>query len=551
MKEAAKIIFPNIDKNRDYYEGKYSERALKEDAIVTRYAPSPTGHIHIGNLFSCLIGRKISKDTNGIFYLRIEDTDGKREIENGIEGIIKDLHDFDILFDEGAISKNECFGSYGPYIQSERKEIYQTYIKDLLEKGLAYVSFLTPEEKEKMTALQERTKQRIGYYGPFATDRYLTEEEVIQKIKEGKPYVIRLKSMGNFDKRFVHNDLIKGKVEFPENDMDIVIMKGDGLPTYHFAHVIDDHLMHTTHVIRGEDWLSSIPVHHELWQTLGFKEPKYAHTPLLMKIDEEGVKRKLSKRKDPEAAISFYDQEGIPVQAVCLYLMTVANSNFEEFLLHNKDKGIDDFVFDFKKMSKSGALFDVEKLKNISRNYLSTLKAIDIYDALVHFTQKYDEEFYRLITKYKEETISVLNIEREQKKPRKDFYAYGDIRNQIWYMYDELFEPKYYEWGTISDAKEILSILKVYIEKYWDETDDENTWFQKLKDLSEEFGYAREVKEYKQNPEFYKGHVGDISMVIRVALTSKAMTPNLYDIVSILGKNRIEKRISLIEEKYR
>lgn len=545
MKEAAKLIFPHIDKKPAYYEEKYPDRTLDEGAIVTRYGPSPTGHIHIGNLFSCSIGRKIAKDTKGVFYLRIEDTDGKREIENGIEGIIEDLKAFDIVFDEGAVSKTEGKGKYGPYIQSERKEIYQTYIKDLLENEKAYVSFLTPEEKEKMTALQERTKQRIGYYGPFATDRNLTEEEVIAKIKEGKPYVIRLKSNGDFNKRFVHNDLVKGKIELPENDMDVVIMKGDGLPTYHFAHVIDDHLMRTTHVIRGEEWLSSIPIHHELWKTLGFKEPKYAHTPLLMK-DDNGVKRKVSKRKDPEAAVSFYEKEGIPTKAVLLYLMTIANSNFEEFLLHNKDKSIDDFTFDFKKMSKSGALFDFEKLKNISRNYLSTLKATDIYEALIHYTEKYDEEFCTLITKYKEDTIATLNIEREQKKPRKDFYAYGDIKKQIWYMYDELFKAENYEWGSISDLEEIGLILNRYIEEYYDEIDDENTWFQKLKDLSEEFGYAREVKEYKQNPEKYKGHVGDVSMVLRVALTTKAMTPNLYDIVNILGKDRIKKRIEIL-----
>lgn len=544
--EIIKRIFKNPLQTREYYEEKYPSRNLEEGVRVSRYAPSPTGFVHFGNLLATFIEQKVARDTNGIFYLRIEDTDGKREVENGIENIIRDLKDFGITFDEGALSREEEKGSYGPYIQSQRKEIYHTYIKDLLEQEKAYVSFTTPEEKEALHALQEKTKTRIGYYGVYAKDRNLTEEEVIARLDKGEPYVIRLKSSGDFNKRFVFNDLVKGSIEMPENDMDIIIMKGDGLPTYHFAHVVDDHLMHTTHVIRGEEWISSIPIHLELWKVMGWKAPKYAHIPPLMK-EENGVKRKLSKRKDPEAAISYFEEVGIPVEAVKLYLMTIANSNFEEFLLQNKDKGIDDFKFDFKKMSKSGALFDIEKLKSISRNYLSTLKATDIYERLLTYTERHDTDFHALIEKYKEKTIAILNIEREQKKPRKDFYAYSDIKNQIWYMYDELFKPETYEFGTISNREEIIAILTTYMDTYYREEDDESTWFNKLKDLSEAFGYAREVKEYKNNPDAYKGHVGDISMALRVALTSKAMTPNLYDIVKILGKERIIERIQLLK----
>lgn len=542
MREVAELIFPNIEKDPSYYEEKYPIRHIKEGARVSRYAPSPTGNIHMGALFAAFVEGKVAHDTDGIFYLRIEDTDGKREIENGIENIINDLNDFGIHFDEGVLGKEKEKGEYGPYIQSKRKEIYQTYIKSLLEQGKAYVSFETADELENIRSVQEKTKQRIGYYGPFAKDRNLSSEEVIKKIKEGIPYVIRLKSTGNFNKRFVYEDLVKGKIEMPENDLDIVIMKGDGLPTYHFAHVIDDHLMRTTHVIRGEEWISSIPVHMELWRTLGFKAPKYAHIPPLMKEDN-GIKRKLSKRKDLEAAVHFYEKEGIPPKAVLTYLMTIANSNFEEFLLQNKDKGYEDFTFDFKKMSKSGALFDLEKLKNISRNYLSLQKASLIYKELLLYTQKYDQEFFNLITKYKEETIAILNIEREQKKPRKDFYAYGDIKNQIWYMYDELFNPNTYDWANINDPIEIQKILHTYL-KYYNESDDEIKWFNKLKDVSETLGYAREVREYKESPHLYKGHVGDISMVLRVALTSLRQTPNLYDIINTLGKDRMKIRIN-------
>jgi len=350
-KELADLIFPNIDKDINYYEDKYPERNLPDDAIVTRFAPSPTGFVHMGSLLTAFIEHFTAATTGGIFYLRIEDTDQKRSVENGIQGIINDLKNFDIKINEGVISENEQIGEYGPYIQTERKEIYQTYAKHLIEQGLAYPCFCTEEDLTTMRKKQEAKKSRLGYFGGWAKCRDLTNEERAEKIKAGIPYTIRLKSPGNFAKKVVLKDLVRGTIEFPENDLDVVLLKTDGIPIYHFAHAIDDHLMRTTHVLRAEEWVSSTPIHLQLFQILGFKTPKYGHLGLVMKIDETGARRKLSKRKDPEAAVSFYHEKGVPIEAVKLYLMTLANSNFEAWLETNYDKSIYDFKFDFKKIS--------------------------------------------------------------------------------------------------------------------------------------------------------------------------------------------------------
>lgn len=548
-KDLADLIFPNITKTIEDYEKMYPERNLPEDAVVTRAAPSPTGYTHMGTLFQAFVAKKAAKDTNGVFFIRIEDTDQERLVSDAVDVITTDLKYFEITPDEGVVSQNKEIGNYGPYTQSKRKEIYQTFMKYLVENGLAYPCFCTKEEKDEMTAAQEKRKDRIGYYGRYAKCRKIPVKDAIEKIKNGDAFTLRLKSPGDFNKKIVINDLIKGKISFPENDMDIVIMKQDGLPTYHFAHLVDDYLMHTTHVIRGDEWVSSLPTHVQLFQVFGFKPPKYAHISPIMK-DDNGTKRKLSKRKDPEAQMSYYREKGIPVKAVELYLMTLANTNFEQWWDANKDKTLDDFKYDFKKTSKSGGLFDVEKLHNISKNYLSRIKATEFYDMLVSYSKEYDNEFYELITKYKDLTIGLLNIEREQKKPRKDYSAFSEVKELVWYMYDELFEKyeKNYEFTNITDKEEIINIMKTYVEKYYDENDDQSTWFERIKDLSEEFGYAREVKEYKENPDSYKGHVGDVSMVIRVALTTKSMTPNLYDIMKLFGKERIIKRIEKLEK---
>ena len=544
-KELADLMFPNVKHDPEYYEKLYPERDLPEGAVVSRFAPSPTGFVHMGSLLAAFIESKVPKETNGVFYLRIEDTDGKRSVENGVQGIIDDLNNFEIKIDEGVVSENEQIGKYGPYIQSERKEIYDTYAKYLVEQGLAYPCFCTQEEIDETRKMQELNKERIGIYGSYAKCRFLTNEERAEKIRNGVPYIIRLKSPGDFNKKIVLNDLVRGKIEFPENDMDIVLIKSDGLPLYHFAHAIDDHLMRTTHVLRGEEWISSTPVHLQLFQVLGFKPPKYAHLGVIMKVDEDGTRRKLSKRKDPEAAVSFYHQQGIPVEAVKLYLMTIANSNFEGWWDQNPTLGIDNFKFDFKKMSVSGSLFDLEKLLNISRSYISRLKASDVYDKALVWAKEFDQDFASLLEKYKDYSIAILNIEREQKKPRKDFESFSAIKKNIWYMYDELFiDNLTYDFGKIQDKEEIKTILKLYIDKYYSENDDKETWFNKIKELSNELGYCTDMKEYKANPDNYKGSVADISTVIRVAVTTSSTTPDLYEILKLLGRERIQNRFN-------
>ena len=544
MKEYADLLLPNIDKTIEDYKKIYPNRNLSEGAIVTRYAPSPTGYVHMGALFSAFIASKMAKQTNGVFFLRIEDTDKKREIENGVTGIIKDLKNYGIKIDEGMISESEWIGQYGPYIQSKRKEIYQTFAKHLIMNDLAYPCFCTEEDLENIRKEQESIKDRIGYYGKWARDRYLSHEEVIKRINNGEKYVIRLKSPGKFENKVIYDDLVKGKLELPENDLDIIIIKGDGLPTYHFAHLVDDYLMGTTHIIRGDEWLSSVPIHLQLFKVFGFKPPKYAHISPLLKEDN-GTRRKLSKRKDPEAAISYYHEKGIPVEAVLLYLCTVANSNFEMWYLQNKDKTIDDFKLEFKKISASGSLFDVDKLLNISKNYISLLSAVDVYNNTLEYSKNYDNELFDLLTKYKDYSINVMNIEREQKKPRKDLAMFSDFRKQNWYMYDELFTNLNYEWQNITNKEEIKNILNLYISKY-DINDDKDTWFNKMKEVCDLLGYASDMKAYKENPNNYKGNIADVSNVLRVSLTTKSMTPDLYEIMKLLGKERMEKRFNMV-----
>ena len=544
-KELADLMFPDVHHDVDYYENLYPKRNLPEGAVVSRFAPSPTGFVHMGSLLTAFIASKVPKDTNGVFYLRIEDTDGKRSVENGVQGIIDDLKNFDIKIDEGVVSETEQIGKYGPYIQSERREIYHTYAKHLVEEGLAYPCFCTQEEIDDTRKMQELNKERIGIYGSYAKCRFLTNEERALKIKNGEPYIVRLKSPGDFNKKISFNDLVRGRIEFPENDMDVVLIKSDGLPLYHFAHVIDDHLMRTTHILRGEEWISSTPVHLQLFQVLGFDIPKYAHLGVVMKIDEDGTRRKLSKRKDPEAAVSYYHEQGIPVEAVKLYLMTIANSNFEGWWDQNPALGIDDFKFDFKKMSVSGTLFDLEKLLNISRNYISRLSKEAVYENTLNWALEFDHEFASILEKYKDYAMAIFNIEREQKKPRKDYESFSTIKNQIWYMFDEYFTGNLvYNFDKIKDKNEIATILKTYISKYYDENDDKDTWFNKIKELTDELGYCSNMKEYRNNPDNYKGSVADISTVIRVAMTTSTMTPDLYEILRLLGKKRIEDRIN-------
>ncbi len=546
--DLANLIFKDLNVSYEDILKKYPKRDLKEGAVVTRYAPSPTGFVHMGNIYAAFIERKIAKQTGGVFYLRIEDTDQKRYVENGIERILEDMKNFHIEFDEGPINELEEKGSYGPYIQSKRKDIYGAFVKHLIECDLAYPCFCSEEDLKNMREHQMEVKDRLGYYGKYAKCRNLSIDEAYKRIQNGEKYVIRFKSQGNFDKKIIFNDLVKGKIEFPENDKDEVILKSsDGLPTYHFAHLVDDFLMGTTHVIRDQNWLSSVPLHLELFKSCGIKPPKYAHISPVNKKDGDAI-RKLSKRKDKEAAVSYYHELGIPVPAVIAYIATIANSNFEAWYDNNIDKDLDEFTLTFNKISKSGPLFDVEKLNSIARDYISRLKASEVYDNLLKWTLEFDKDFSDLIQKYKDYTINILNIEREQKKPRKDFYCYSEIKTYIWYMYDELFfkDKLNYEWQNIKDKNEIKEILNNYIDNYYSELDDKDTWFNKMKSLCDNLGYASNMKEYKENPDNYKGSIVDISMVIRVALTTKSMTPDLYDIMKLLGKDRIKERINIL-----
>ena len=545
-KDLADLIFPNLEHDVEYYEALYPERNLKEGEKVTRFAPSPTGYLHIGGFFQALIDYVLAKNSNGIFYLRNEDTDKAREVDTAVELIMKTLNQYELVPDEYEY-EGKIVGEYGPYIQSERKEIYHAYIKRLIEIGRAYPCFCTRAELNEMRQKQEERKKRTGYYGSYAKCRKLSVEEQIEKIKANTPYVIRFRSNGDFDNKIVFEDLVKGRLSLSENDIDDVIMKSDNmLPTYHFAHVVDDHLMHTTHVVRGEEWLPSVTKHIEMFKAFGFKPPKYIHTPLIIKRDGDSV-RKISKRKDPEASMSYYTEKGYPEEAVIEALMTIINSNYEEWHTNNPDKTFRDFTFSPKKMSSSGALFDLEKLNNISRDVISKMTKEELLERSLNWANKFDEELKELIEKDKEYYMNIINIERCQKKPRKDYETYSDIKNYIWYMYDELFikEDKTYEFNGI-DIEEVRNVLKTYFDKYYDASFDKDTWFNKMKEAAEEMGYCANMKEYKLNPDNYKGSIADFSMIIRVALTTKTTTPDLYEIMKLLGTDRIKERIALI-----
>ena len=546
-KELADLIFPNA-KEISYYEEKYPERNLEEGAVVTRFAPSPTGFVHIGGLYQALVARTVAKKTKGVFFLRVEDTDQKREVENGVTGIVNSLKDFDMAPDEGMISDTEEIGNYGPYKQSLRKDIYQSYAKYLIEQGKAYPCFATAEELDEMRAKQEAAKVRTGYYGVWAKYRNLSLDEMVEKINAGVPYIIRFKSPGREDRKIKHKDVIKGNVDFPENDQDVVIIKADGLPTYHFAHLVDDHLMRTTHVIRSDEWLSSVPLHLQLFQEMGFKPPKYAHISPIMKNDN-GNKRKLSKRKDLEAAVSYYDEIGVPSLAIKEYLLNIANSTFENWRRQNKEASIDEFDFKLNKMSVSGALFDMIKLQDVSKIVISKMSKEEVYEKAYEWAKRHDEELKELLDS-KEYSLKVLGIERGNSKPRKDIAKWSDVKENIIYMYDEKFlnSQVEYEYQTINDKNDISKILDLYSEKYYNKEDDKQTWFEKIKELAGEMGYAKEVKEFKANPEMYKAHVGDVSTALRIALTGRSNTPDMYEIMKVLGKESIEKRFEKAKE---
>ena len=535
-KDLANAIYPDA-KPIEYYEEKYGPRDLPQGAEVTRFAPSPTGFVHIGGLYQCIINRALAKQSNGVFMLRIEDTDQVRKIENGVNQIVEALAKFDFVPDEGMISETEEKGSYGPYKQSMRREIYHSYAKYLIEQGRAYPCFATPEEIDEIRKKQEAAGLRTGFYGVWAKYRDLPVDEAIARIKNGDKFVIRLRSQGREDRKIKVKDAVRGFIEFPENDQDAVLIKADGLPVYHFAHVVDDHLMRTTIVVRGEEWISST-LHIEIFQAFGFKPPKYAQVPSILKEDD-GKKRKISKRKDPEAAVDYYHKEGIPSDAVNEYLMNIINSSFEGWRRANPTKPMNEFKLELSKMGVSGAVFDMVKLLDVSKNVIARYSAEQVYSFANEWAKQYDEELAQMLSD-KEYGLKVFGIERENsKKPRKDLSKWSDVKENIIYMYNK---PESYDFDKIN-GEEVIKVIKEYINVY-NSNDDKETWFSKMKDVAEKCGYAREVKEYKADPEKWPGHVGDISSVIRVAITGRRNTPDLYEIMNVLGNDEVIARLN-------
>ena len=537
----AEKLFPHITKTPEDILAQYPARQLPEGAKVTRMGPSPTGFMHLGNLYGALVDERLAHQSGGVFYLRIEDTDKKREVEGGVQTIIDAFTSFGLPFDEGA-TMGEDRGAYGPYRQSQRAEIYQTFVKSLVQRGMAYPCFATEEELAAMREKQEAAKENFGYYGKYAVWRDRPMEDIEAELAKGTPYVVRFRSEGSIEHKVRHEDLVKGKMEVTENDQDVVILKSDGIPTYHFAHVVDDHLMGTTVVVRGEEWLATLPVHLQLFRAMGWKAPKYAHTAQLMKIDEEtGSKRKLSKRKDPELALTFYNQQGYPAPSVLEYLMTLLNSNFEEWRRANQDKPMNDFPFSTKKMSGSGALFDIDKLKDVSKNVISRMSAEDVYDAVAAWSEKNDPEFHALFTREPDKTHAFLAIGRGGKKPRKDLALWSDVKPYMDFLFDELFAPDYTmpEHVSKDDAKAILNEFK----GQFDENDTPDDFFAKMKAIAEQHGFAAETKAYKQNPEQYKGHVGDVSMVVRIAVAGRQNAPDMQSVMHIMGAEQVKARL--------
>ena len=540
----SELLFPQITKTPDYFEEKYPPRQLKDGARVTRFAPSPTGYLHIGGLFGALTDVMTAKATDGVSFLRIEDTDKKREIDDGVSAIINGFDAFGVGFDEGVTGFGTESGDYGPYTQSQRVEIYQTVAKSLVKQGLAYPCFCSAEELSAMRETQEKEGTAIwGYFGKWAKCRDLTFDEIKARIEAGQPYVLRFRADGSEDKKVVFEDIIRGKIEMPENIIDEVLLKSDGVPTYHFAHICDDHFMRTTHVIRGEEWISSVPKQIALFKACGYKVPKYAHTPQVMKIDEEdGTKRKLSKRKDPEAAVSYFVEKGFPKESVLEYLVTLLNSNFEDWRRANPTADVFEFPFNLKKMNASGCLFDLVKLTDVSKNVISVMKAEKVYSLIEKWASVYDEDFHKLLTADAQYSTAILNIDRENPKPRKDISQWSQVKDYLSYFYDELYTPDYTMPANIS-AEDAKAVLEKYLEVY-SADDDKDTWFAKIKEMCEPLGFTPNVKEYKKTPDAYKGHVGDISTVIRIAVTSRTNTPDLYMIMKLLGEDKLRARIS-------
>lgn len=541
----ANLLFPTVTKSPEDIYDMFPERQLPTGAKVTRLGPSPTGFIHLGNLYGAFVDERLAHQSNGLFYLRIEDTDDKRYVDGAVETIINSLRFFGINFDEGALIDGEM-GDYGPYTQSLRGDIYHVFAKKLVEEGKAYPCFLTEEEITAIRAEQEASKENPGIYGKWATNRDLSLEEIEAKLCAGMPYVIRLKSDGNLDlpddqiRRIQVEDAIRGTLDMPENNLDTVILKANGIPTYHFAHVVDDHLMKTTHVVRGAEWLPSLPIHVELFEKLGWEPPVYCHTAQLMKLDEEGNKRKLSKRKDPELSLDYYRNLGYHPAAVREYLLTILNSNFEEWRIANPDADIEEFEFTTEKMSNSGALFDLNKLNDVSKDVLLRISAAELFDFLKGWAEEFKPEVLNIFED-REYLEKILDIGRNEAKPRKDHIYAEQMVENISYFFDDMFKIE--EDFPAEAAGDVKVILEKYLDTY-DHSDDQSQWFEKIREITGELGYAVKPKDFKKHPEDYKGHVGHVSTVIRIALMGRSQSPDVWEIQQILGEERTRERIS-------
>lgn len=545
LRTLSALIFPDLtdDDTVESLEARFPERTLPAGAKVTRIAPSPTGSMHLGNLYGALADERLAHSTEGgVFMLRIEDTDAKREVPGAVEKIIKYLGGFGLSFDEGASADGES-GMYGPYRQRSRAKIYHIVARKLLLEGRAYPCFCTEEQLEEAHRRQEAAKENFGYYGKYAVHRDMPIDEAIERIKNGESFVLRFKSFGDPSKRTQLKDAVKGTLEVPENDQDFVLLKSDGIPTYHLAHVTDDHFMRTTDVLRGEEWLSTLPWHIELWRACGFKMPRYAHTAQVMKFDEAlGTKRKMSKRKDPECTLEFYYTTGYPRESVIEYLMTLLNSNYEQWRTANPDRSYRDFPFSAGKMSASGALFDLVKLNDISKNVIAHMTAEEVYAGVAAWAKEYDPSFYALLSRDPAYAVSIFSIGRGGKKPRKDFACWSEVKDFISYFFDETFSVLPEEFPQNVPASDRDAILSEYAAVYTDASDN-NAWFETVKALSEKHGYPSDMKAYKADPSAFPGSVADVSTVLRVAVTGKANSPDLFAICSLLGEKRVKERL--------
>ena len=546
-KEIAELIFPDVKETIDDLEKRYPKRNLPDGAEVTRFAPSPTGFLHTGSLFMAMICQKVASQSNGIFYIRLEDTDTKRGIEGSGEQLLKQLKIFGVVPNEGYLGDHQE-GQYGPYIQSQRADIYRVVIKHLLSEGKAYPCFCSQSELDEIRAAQEKEKLTPGYYGEFAKYRHISNEERAERINRGDPYVIRFKSSGNHLNKIQVNDLVRGTFEIAQNDQDIVIYKSDGLPTYHFAHVCDDHFMHTTTVIRGEEWIPSLPIHVELFEALGWEAPKYAHPPVIMKLDEQGHRRKLSKRLDSEAAVSYFIEDGYPTEALIMYLMTIANSNFEEWIFNNHFEHMEEFNLSFEKMSLDGALFDMGKLNFFAREILGKMTKEEILERALAYSKEYKPDLYELINRDQDYFKAIMNIEREKENPRKDYEKFSNLVEIIGFFYRDIYDKlsenplPFNEKFDRATIEEILLALKAELSL----EQDEQSWFNNMKEIGTAHGFTGDRKAYKANPELFKGTIGDVAEILRISLTTRKNSPNLYYVMQILGKKECGDRIDTV-----